>query len=306
MGEIAGPLQPVVAAAAAGCSPARVRQLTWVGGELTRYAAGLAARKRPAVQADWFTPAFVDAYLDAAASGMLRVRSRRSGTAPTPVRPAPGNATGAKPSGPASMRVRVDCVRLLAAAAGRSPAQLSGLGRPAAPLPPDAPDSAAVRAMVALLASEARDRNCPDMHVRDAAMLLLTYRHRLRTSELAALWVTDLDLSAGVLRTTARPPGGRAGHAPRRVPLDADTRRVLTEWLRRRESLTAAVPRCRELFVSVHPNHDGSGVRRPAGMPLRENGLRRAYARASRRVNEQLAAQPGRYLAPATLRELAR
>ena len=68
---------------------------------------------------------------------------------------------------------------------------------------------------------------------------------------------------------------------------------AVRHWLKVRERLVAHTPRTKTLWVSLAANHDGTGLRRPPGLPLHPIGLRRAHARAVASANFLLAGQPG-------------
>jgi hypothetical protein len=76
----------------------------------------------------------------------------------------------------------------------------------------------------------------------------------------------NLDLEAATATYQPRPPSTRIPPLPKTVGLTACAVTVLHAT--------------RSLWVSLAANHDGFGVRRHAGMPLRPTGLRRAHARA--------------------------
>lgn len=124
-------------------------------------------------------------------------------------------------------------------------------------------------------------------------MAILIREAGMRSGELAALVPTDLDLAAGTVTYQARPPSTRRLPPPRTAQLSESAVAVLRHWLDVRAVLTAKTPRTRSLWVSLAANHDGCGVRRPAGMPLQPTGLRRAHARAVASLNVDLAGSPG-------------
>ena len=124
-------------------------------------------------------------------------------------------------------------------------------------------------------------------------MAVLIREASMRSGELAALIPGDLDLETATLTYQPRPPATRTPPPPRTVELTASAVAVLRHWMQVRAELTAWTPRTGSLWVSVAANHDGFGVRRPAGMPLQPTGLRRAHARAVAALNEELAGHPG-------------
>jgi type 1 fimbriae regulatory protein FimB len=79
--------------------------------------------------------------------------------------------------------------------------------------------------------------------VRDYLMMLMTYRHGLRVSELVDLRLKDLDLETGRLYVR-RKKGSLATHQP----MEGDEVRALRAWLREREQRRDA--RSPYLFLS--------------------------------------------------------
>ncbi len=259
--------------AAPDLSASRMRQLRWVVGEMTTYAALLPRSQHPTSTEEWFAEQFVVDYLLAADSGSLR----RRGADDTP-------------SPDATRRVRRRCLTLLAEAA-RLPVPEMDL----VPLPSTRPraEKRAADLAVAHWAGRADPTAAKPGDVRTAAMAALIHEGGLRSGELAALAPGDLDLVTGTLTYQPRPPAARLLPPPRTVRLSSRAVRTLRHWLEVRAELTEATPRTRTLWVSLAGNHDGHGIRRPAGMPLQPTGLRRAYRRAVAAVNVQLAGSPG-------------
>jgi type 1 fimbriae regulatory protein FimB len=71
---------------------------------------------------------------------------------------------------------------------------------------------------------------CRGRHAaRDYVMMLMTYRHGLRVSELVDLCLTDLDLDAAHLYVRRKKGSLSAYH-----PIEGDELRALRAWLRRR------------------------------------------------------------------------
>jgi integrase len=123
-------------------------------------------------------------------------------------------------------------------------------------------------------------------------MAVLIREAGMRSGELAGLVPSDLDLAAATVTYQPRPPSTRTLPPSRTVALTPSAVTVLRDWIRVRAELTTQTPRTRSLWVSLAANHDGFGVRRPAGMPLQPTGLRRAHARAVAALNGELAGHP--------------
>lgn len=271
-----GPLDLLVAEAArldGGAGPSRRRQLRWVAGELAAHAESTGT-PRPS-PADWLDPERVADYLRVADAGGLRRRG-----------------TVDRPSPDATRRVRRACLRLLARAAAVPD-----------PVPDEVPLPGPHPRVEPAVASRAlahwRGRTVPadasPGEVRAAAMAALVHEASLRSGELAALRVSDLDLGGldgPALTYRPRPPAARAPRAPVTVGLSPATAALLRRWLAVRADLVRATPRTRALWVSLRANHDGDGVRRPAGLPLQAGGIRRAHARAVAEANTRLAGTP--------------
>lgn len=79
--------------------------------------------------------------------------------------------------------------------------------------------------------------------VRDYLMMLMTYRHGLRVSELVDLRLKDLDLETGRLYVR-----GKKGSLSTHQPIEGDEMRALRAWLREREQRRDA--RSPYLFLS--------------------------------------------------------
>jgi integrase len=272
-------LDALVAAAGVGRSPARLRQLRWVAGELALFVAQYADAdagdqriRRPKRLADWFDQALIGPFLAAADTGTLRRRG----------------AVG-RPSGDATRSVRRSCLRILARQAGVPDPVPDEVPRPA---PLTRVDPVPAGMAIGHLATRA-DRVRSAGAVRAAAMAAVTRELGLRTGEMAALTVADVDLAAGTL--TWRPAAPRSGPSPepKTAHLTRATLAALHDWLDVRPALVTMAPRSKALWVSIRGNHDGSGVRRPPGMPLRPNGIRRSHDRAVQDCNVNLAGEPG-------------
>lgn len=237
------------------------------------FAATLPAPQRPATMPAWFHPSFVSPYLTEADSGALRQRGQV-----------------ARPSTDATRRVRRACLRLLAEAAGLDDPVPDEVELPG--LRERVDEHAAARA-VHHWRAQALPASAKPAEVRTAAMAVLIHEAGMRSGELAALLPGDLDLAAATVTYQPRPPSTRVLPASRTVALSRPAVTALRHWLEVRAVLVEKTPRTRTLWVSLAANHDGSGVRRPAGMPLQPTGLRRAYSRAVAALNVDLATSPG-------------
>jgi integrase len=272
----AATLDAVVVAACVGKSPSRVRQLRWVAGELglfvAQYLPDEPELRWPRTARDWFDPALIGSFLARADSGTLRRRGQVG-----------------RPSGDATRSVRRGCLRILARQAGAEDPVPDEVPRPA-PLSRVEP----VPAGMALghLADRA-DRLRSAATVRAAAMAAITRELGLRTGEMADLTLADVDLPEGTLTWRPRAPRSGAAAEPRTARLTRPTLGALRDWLDVRPALTTLAPRSKALWVSIRGNHDGTGLRRPPGMPLRPNGIRRSHDRAVQVCNTTLAGEPG-------------
>ncbi|MGH8869613.1 MAG: tyrosine-type recombinase/integrase [Actinomycetes bacterium] len=287
MSDLPPALATAVAAQEDRVSPARLRQLRWVAGEMSEAVAHVDPASRPSSAVSWFSPPFVEAYLALADAGHLR---RRGGAG------RPGNASSA--------RVRRVCLRLLA---GANESRMPPLPLPAVELPRERALPYAVDAAVGRLLTRASSPSAPAGLVRAAALTALASDTGMRVGELAALVVDDVDLNRRTVTWVPRPQARRARESepPTTSPLQARTAAALRVWLEVRRELTVLVPRSRALFVSVAGNHDGAGVRRPAGLPLRARGMQRAHDRAVVMLNGELTGTEG-YPIPRVLGSLRR
>jgi integrase len=277
-------------------SAARARQLRWVAGEL-----GLALAhpdypiRRPADLRELFAAEPVTAYLALAARGELRRRAiNRDPTATD-----------------ASMRIRADCLRMLAATAA---VPLTVPGRPGMPALREVVEAPARDRLLAFLEDRAGWANSPPGRVRLLAIVGVVLDTGARVGELCALRLDDLSEGLRDVRVL-RKPQARSVSEPRaeRIALTAGTRGALHAWLDVRAELVANLhgPMA-ALWVSVAGNHagtlaaDGRALRRPAGMPLRPRGLQRAYTRGVAEANVALAGSPGWHPLPYRLEQLRR
>ncbi|MDI2127775.1 hypothetical protein [Yinghuangia seranimata] len=279
-----------------GVSPARARQLRWVVGELRR---ALDREDFPrgarASLSDLFAAEPAERYLDLAARGELRLRA----------------AAGAPASTVASVRVRMDCLEILARAA-KVPVVL-----PERPAMQElkAPVGARQRSLLHGWLEAAADRPGADAgRVRLFALVGVVLDTGARAGELCALKVADLapDLDAV---TVVRKPQARSVAPPttERHELSDHTRAAMRRWLDVREELVQHVEGTRTaLWVSVRGNHagvldaDGHARLRPPGMPLMPRGLARAYTRTVVQVNADMVGRPGWEPLPYRLEQLRR
>lgn len=282
--------------ASPGVSAARARQLRWVAGELHR-AAGreeFPAAARTSLAA-LFSADAVAVYLSLAACGELRRRAVAD----------PGRAPDA------SMRVRVDCLELLARAA-RVP--LRAPQRPAVPEPKPVVGARQRSLLHHHLAEQAERSGADPGRIRLLALIGVVLDTGARAGELCALHVGDLspDLSSV---TVVRRPQARSVSPPvtEVLPLSGPSRAALRRWLPVRQQLVVSVRgTATALWVSVRGNHAGvldeagRSLRRPPGMPLMPRGLARAYTRTVVRLNTEMAGQPGWEPLPYRLEQLRR
>ncbi|HEU5337907.1 MAG TPA: tyrosine recombinase XerC [Sulfuricaulis sp.] len=115
---------------------------------------------------------------------------------------------------------------------------------------------------------------------RDRALLELLYSSGLRLSELVGLNLSELDLSAGIVRVTGK------GRKVRDVPVGAKARDALHQWLMVRASWT--LPDEPAVFVSPHGRRLGGRAvqarlqrwakRQEMGVPVHPHMLRHSFA----------------------------
>jgi integrase len=285
-------IEQVTAAAERLCaqqelSAARARQIRWFVKELRLALAHPEFRPAEPVvtAADFFQPQAVSSYLDLGQRGELRMRASR---VPDAV------------SSPASMRVREDCLKLIA----RELTLPLVLGE-RAPQPEvhetvDAPTRSQLRAY---LLDRAENPPVLAAHVRLLAIIGMVLDTGARVGELCALAVDDMELNVREPSVTiVRKPQARRVTEPvtERIALSRGTTAALRNWLERRQELIDEFQLgVKSLWVSVAGNHaglpsqEGNAIRRPPGMPLRPRGLQRAYTRAVVELNAELAGSPG-------------
>jgi integrase len=281
-------------------SPARARQIRWFVKELRLALAHPLYRPGGAIEtaADLFLAQAVSSYLELGQRGELRTRASR----------VPGAL-----SSPASMRVREDCLKILARELS-VPVEFGERAEPPQVREPvDAPTRSQLRAY---LADRAENPPVLAAHVRLLAVIGTVLDTGARVGELCALTLADLELE--VARPTARivrMPQARRVAEPvtELVALSPGTVAALRNWLTRRQELIDEFQLgVKTLWVSVAGNHaglpaaDGHAIRRPPGMPLRPRGLQRAYTRAVVELNAELAGSVGWRPLPYRLEQLRR
>lgn len=277
-------------------SRSRARQLRWIAGEL-----GL-LRNHPefpfeeATSArDLLQPGPVSAYLDLAARGELRRRAKA------------GDASATT----ASMRIRADCLKILAEH-GAIPLEIPD--RPGLPELRETVDGPSRSQLRDYLAERATPVNAPAGRVRLFAIIGVVLDTGARVGELTAMTVADLDDDLTAVRVVRKPQARSVAPAVQeKVRLSEGTRSALKAWLETREELVRPLHgTAKALWVSVSPNHagqlnaDGEALRRPPGMPLMPRGMQRAYTRAVVEANMHLAGTPGWVPLPYRFEQLRR
>lgn len=305
LARAAAALEQVTAAAERVCareglSAARARQIRWFVKELRLAVAHPEFRPGAPLHgaAELFAAQAVSSYLDLAHRGELRTRASR----------VPGAV-----SSPASMRVREDCLKILA-----RELTLPLVLRERAPQPVvhetvDAPTRSQLRAY---LVQRAENPPVLAAHVRLLAIMGTVLDTGARVGELCALTLEDVELDTREPTVTlVRMPQARRVTEPvtERIALSRGTSAALRNWLTHRQELVDQFELgVKALWVSVAgnhaglPNRDGNAVRRPPGMPLRPRGLQRAYTRAVVELNAELAGSPGWRPLPCRLELLRR
>lgn len=277
-------------------SSARARQLRWVAGELRRAIVrdGFPAEARASLAA-LFAAEPMSVYLDLAKRGDLRTRTTAGNTVSTV----------------ASIRVRMDCLEILARA-GKVPVFL-----PERPAMQElkTPVGARQRSLLQGWLEAAADRPGADAgRVRLFALVGTVLDTGARAGELCALKIGDLGPDLDTV-TVVRKPQARSVAPPTTEvhELTAPTRAALKHWLDVREELVREVHgTAKALWVSVRGNHagvldaEGHARLRPAGMPLMPRGLARAYTRTVVQVNADMVGQPGWEPLPYRLEQLRR
>ena len=273
--------------AAAGTSQARARQLRWFLKELRLALAHPEFRPDGEIRSalDLLRPQAVGSYLELGRRGELRTRA--------------SSVPGAV-SSPASMRIRHECVKMLARELQLPMPRIEPVAPPTVHEPVDAPTRSQLRDY---LLSQAQHPPALPVHARLLAVIGVVLDTGARVGELCALTVDDLDLqSTEPTVTIVRMPQARRRSAPvtEKVILSRGTVAALRHWLTHRQDLVDQFDLgVKALWVSVAGNHggisevDGRAIRRPPGMPLRPRGLQRAYTRAVVELNVRLAGSPG-------------
>ncbi|MGA4539301.1 hypothetical protein ACPA54_04845 [Uniformispora flossi] len=277
-------------------SPARARQLRWVAGELRRAldTDGFPEQARDSLT-DLFKAGPLTAYVTLASRGDLRTRA----------------APGSPASTNASIRIRLDCLDILARA-GTVP--IEAPERPALP-EPKTPVGPRQRSLLHGWLEAGADRPGADPgRVRLFALIGVVLDTGARAGELCALRTRDLTADLATV-TIVRKPQARSIAPPvtEHHHLTAPTRIALRQWLTVREDLIREVQgTATALWVSVRGNHAGlldaagQAQLRPAGMPLMPRGLARAYTRTVVQVNADMLGQPGWEPLPYRLEQLRR
>lgn len=277
-------------------SPARARQLRWVAGELRRALKyeGFPAEAGASLAA-LFRAEPLHMYVVLAARGALRLRA----------------TAGSAASTNASLRVRLDCLDILARAGGVVPELPE---RPAIPEPRTTVGARSRSLLHGWLGAAADHPGADPGRVRLFALVGVVLDTGARAGELCALRTADVAEDLGRL-TVVRRPQARSVAPPvtEHHRLSAPTRSALKHWLDVREDLVREVQgTAKALWVSVRGNHagvldgDGHAQLRPPGMPLMPRGLARAYTRAVVQVNADMAGQHGWEPLPYRLEQLRR
>jgi len=273
-------------------SASRSRQVRWVAGELRRALEHEDFGDLPQDVRSLFSRTPLQRYLTLAREGALRVAPYRRTT----------------PS-PASERVRLDCLALLASELGVA---LPDLARPVPPVLKDTVPERQQQRVWAHLDVISRDPRTTPGRVRLLAMVGVVLDTGARAGELCAMRVEDLAPDLSSVRFHRRPQALRVNEpALDQVALSAGTRVAMRRWLEERELIVGRLEgTMAALWVSVRGNHvetsTGRSVPRPAGMPLQSRGLRRAYERAVDELNVDFAGTPDWQPLPSRLEQLRR
>ncbi|MGW3414606.1 hypothetical protein [Streptomyces sp. NPDC000888] len=268
-------------------SEARGRQVRWVAGEYGRALADPDHSLDSEAEARaLFRRAAVDAYLDLAARGVLRVR--RSAKAD---------------SGDNSRQTRIEVLALLAKAAGVY-----------ADLPPQ-PDPARkqpvpkrARSLLRTSLEEIADRgDALPGQIRMLAIGATAVDTGARSGELCACRIEDLAPSLEEIRIVRRPQGWSKAEAyVELIVLSGLSRTALRRWLVERHELMERVQgTTTALWVGLRANHRGDHTI-PPGTPLEPRGLFRAWTRAVDQTNQQMAGEPSWVPLPTRMEQLRR
>ncbi|WP_328418538.1 site-specific integrase (plasmid) [Streptomyces violaceus] len=268
-------------------SEARGRQVRWVAGE---YGRALAHADHPldvdAEAGALFRRAAVDAYLELAGRGALRVRrSAKEG------------------SGENSRQTRIEVLALLAKAAGVY-ADLPPQPDPARKQPVPKRARSLLRTSLEEVADQA---DALAGQVRMLAIGATVVDTGARSGELCACRIEDLAPSLEEMRIVRRPQGWSKTEAyVELTALSGLSRNALRRWLVERHALMERVRgTTTALWVSLHANHRGDHPV-PPGTPLETRGLFRAWTRAVERTNEVMAGEPSWTPLPTRMEQLRR
>jgi integrase len=265
-------------------SEARGRQVRWAAGE---YARALAHGEHPlgeeATACDLLDREAVDAYLELAGRGALRVRQAASPR-----------------SGDHSRQIRIEVLALLAKALD--------VHTDLPPQPDPAPKEPVASRPRSLLRSSLTElADARPGQIRMLAIGATVADTGARAGELCSRGVEDLSPSLEELRIVRRPQGWSEAEAyAELLPLSGLARAALRRWLPERQALMARVGgTATALWVSLHPNHHGDKPV-PAGTPLRPRGLARAWTRAVTEANIEMAGEPDWSPLPTRMEQLRR
>lgn len=288
-------LEAVVESLAGEVSPVRLGQLRMV---VRMWERALAVwpedRRRPSVQVrGMFGPTGLEVFWSLAVAGELR--GRGPGAGPLPV---------------ASQRVVRDCLGILADAV--VPGQVVALPVVSQQPPKEAvpPGQLVVvyRRLVAVAGDGPLARGETALSVEDRTRLLALVSVVLdtgaRSGELAQQRLGDLAEGLGGLRSVRRPQNGtRMEQAGRVWALQSGTVVALRRWLEVRERVVAGLEGERDaLWVSLRANQ----WQEHPGLPLRPQGIRKAYARGVVALNWVMAGEVGWEPLPVKLERLTR
>lgn len=267
-------------------SEARGRQVRWVANE---YGRALAHRGHPLNDDAEAGPLFrrdaVEAYLTLAGHGELRVRRAAS-----------------RASGDHSRQIRIEVLALLAKAAGVY-----------ADLPPQPdpdrkrPVPTRARSLLRFSLEETANKAALPGQIRMLAVGAMVADSGARSGEACAWRLDDLAPSLEEVRTVRRPQGWSETEAYVELArLSGLSRAALRRWLTERHALMERVQGATTaLWVSLHPNHRGEHPV-PPGTPLEPRGLYRAWTRAVKQTNDQMAGEPGWVPLPTRMEQLRR
>lgn len=273
-------------------SDARARQYRMVLGELTRATAHQDFPAGPDAPLDeLLSGEAVTAYLDLAARGELRANAAHLG----------------RPSTASTALARMRTLDPLAAAAGY---QLD-LG----PLPRyhhRTPVPSRQREILRRYLTRQADRRQTDPYrIRLLALVGIVLDTGAPVNSLALMQPASLLKDNRAIVVERQLQGRHGTRSTDTVPLRVGTRAAVKAWLEERERWVAPLHgESVALWVSLHPNHtgeeDGTGARRPPGMPLQPKGIQRAYAQAIGALNGEMVGRAGWTPMPTTLEELRR